>query len=73
VSGEYDASRLESYSLQIKEIVSNCLLVEPNLRPDIVGVASLIAEKILTYTDTVRSRLANAEKKLERDNSRTQK
>lgn len=72
---DYDHERLErnSFSLQVASVVHNCLLTDPLKRPDIVGIAALIADKILTYTDSVRARCSNLEKKLEKEKSKTQK
>lgn len=72
---DYDHDRLarNCYSAQVGLVVKNCLIIDPSKRPDIVGVASLIADKILTYTDTVRSKCTNLEKKLEKEKNKTQK
>ena len=70
---DYDHEKLSLYSPLVGTVVQNCLIVEPLKRPDIIGVASLIAEKILTYTDSVRYRCNNLEKKLEKEKNRTQK
>ena len=73
--GEYDNEKIKrkSYSSLICTVVQNCLIVDPNKRPDIVGVGALIAEKILSYTDTVRYKCYGLEKKLEKEKSKTQK
>lgn len=70
---DYDQTRLSLYSPLILAVVQSCLVVEPLKRPDIIGVAGLVAEKILTYTDTVRYKCNNLEKKLEKEKNRTQK
>jgi hypothetical protein len=54
-------------------VVQTCLIVEPGKRPDIIGVASLVAEKILNYTDSIRYKCVNLEKKLEKEKNKTQK
>jgi serine/threonine protein kinase len=65
---EYDHTKLaaNSYSTQIETVVQNCMIVDNVKRPDIIGVASLIADKILNYTEGVRFKCANLEKKLNR-------
>ena len=72
---DYDQARLarNEYSAQIGLIVHSCLVVEPAKRPDIVAVASLIAERVLTFTDAVRYKCLSLEKKLEKEKNRTQK
>lgn len=72
---DYDYQRLErnSYSPQVSLVVHNCLIIDPVKRPDIFGIAALIADKILNYTDSVRNYCSNLEKKLEKEKSKTQK
>ncbi|RNA20576.1 serine threonine- kinase Nek10, partial [Brachionus plicatilis] len=72
---DFDHERLQrnSYSAQVASVVHHCLIIDPLKRPDIVGIAALIADKILSYTDSVRVRCSNLEKKLEKEKSKTQK
>jgi serine/threonine protein kinase len=72
---DYDHSRLSnnSYSSLISLMIANCLIVDPNKRPDIISVASLITEKILTYTDLIRNKCIYLEKKLEKEKNKTQR
>ena len=72
---DYDHDKLKrfSYSSLVSTVVQNCLIIDPLKRPDIVGVAGLIAEKILTYTDSIRYKCNNLEKKLEKEKNKTQK
>ena len=72
---DYDHQRLErnAYSSLISQVVQTCLIVEPNTRPDIIGIASLVAEKILNYTDSIRYKCVTLEKKLEKEKNKTQK
>ena len=72
---DYDQEKLKrfSYSPLVSLVVQNCLIIDPTKRPDIIGVASIIAEKILNYTDTVRYKCNNLEKKLEKEKNKTQK
>ena len=74
-TADFDRDRIaqHSYSPLMSHVVQSCLMTEPVKRPDIVGVAALIAEKILTYTDGVRYQCVHLEKKLEKEKSRTQK
>jgi hypothetical protein len=72
---DYDHERLvrNSYSDLISHVVKSCLIIEPSKRPDVIGVAALIAEKILTFTDLIRNKSINLEKKLEKEKNKTQK
>jgi hypothetical protein len=72
---DYDQARLtrNDYSPQISMMIHSCLVVEPTKRPDIVAVASMIAERVLTFTDAVRYKCLSLEKKLEKEKNRTQK
>ena len=48
---DYDHEKLKrfKYSPLVASVVQNCLIVDPLKRPDVVGVAGLVAEKILVY------------------------
>ena len=71
---DYDKAKLtKNYSMLVSNVVQTCLRVDPAERPDIVGVAGVIAEKVLTYTDVVRYKCNNLEKKLEKEKNKTQK
>ncbi len=72
---DYDQERIarNSYSSLVTLVVQNCLVVDPLKRADIVGVAALVAEKILTYTDNIRYKCVSLEKKLEKEKNKTQK
>jgi serine/threonine protein kinase len=72
---DYDQERLtrNSYSDLIGQVIRNCLVIDPVKRLDVIGVASLIAEKILTYTDSIRYKSINLEKKLEKEKNKTQR
>lgn len=68
---DYDQDKLTVYSSLVATVVQNCLIVDPLRRPDVVGVAGLVAEKILTYTDLVRYKCNSLEKKLEKEKNKT--
>lgn len=72
---DYDHERLANYAYSplISQVVKSCLAIDPEKRPDIIGVGSLIPEKLLSYTDVVRSQCIHLEKKLEKEKNRTQK
>jgi serine/threonine protein kinase len=70
---DYDETKLSVYSSLVATVVQHCLIVEPAKRPDVVGVAGLVAEKILTYTDSVRYKCNSLEKKLEKEKNRSQR
>lgn len=50
-----------------------CLTPDTELRPDIVGVGSSIAEVIMSHMDEVRTREATLQRKLQREKKRVQK
>jgi len=70
---DYDETKLSPYSCLVSNVVRQCLVVDPIKRPDVVGVAGLVAEKILTYTDSVRYKCNSLEKKLEKEKNRSQR
>ena len=72
---DYDQEKLKrnAYTSLICQVVHTCLIVDPTLRPDIIGVASLVAEKILNYTDCIRYKCVGLERKLEKEKNKTQK
>merc|ERR1712159_550880 len=53
--------------------VEQCLTPDTELRPDIVGVGSSIAEIIMSQMDEVRTRESNLQRKLQREKKRVQK
>nr|XP_039262607.1 serine/threonine-protein kinase Nek10-like [Styela clava] len=61
------------YVSQINFAVTKCLTVEPEHRPDIVEVVSLIAAPMLRYTDNVTKLYHKSERKLEKERRRTQR
>ena len=72
---DYDQDRVvrNGYSPLVSLVLSNCLVVDPIRRCDIIGIAAFIAEKILTYTDHIRYKCASLERKLEKEKNKTQK
>ncbi|CAF4874343.1 unnamed protein product, partial [Rotaria socialis] len=50
-SGEYDETPLKFYSDRIRQIIIECLSIDPQRRPDICSVAILCTEQIMLYTD----------------------
>lgn len=68
-AGEYDQNPLKSYSDRIRQIVAECLTVNPTMRPDICAVAQLCTEQIMLYTDRSCTTIQTLEKRLRpRDN-----
>lgn len=73
VEAEYEPIPSGQYSDKVSETVSRCLTPNPDGRPDIVQVASIISEVMLVYVDKLRSNEISLEKKLERERKRTQR
>ncbi|XP_015752119.1 PREDICTED: serine/threonine-protein kinase Nek10-like [Acropora digitifera] len=73
VEAEYEPVPTGQYSDKVSETISRCLTPNPDGRPDIVEVASIISEVMLVYVDKLRSNEISLEKKLERERKRTQR
>lgn len=72
---DYDLDRVTRnarYSQLVSHVIQNCLVIDPNKRVDIVGVASLIADKMLVFADNFRFKCSSLEKKLEKEKNKTQ-
>ena len=67
--GDYDQHPLKLYSDRLRQIVVECLTVNPSMRPDICAVAQLCTEQIMLYTDRSCTTIQTLEKRLRpRDN-----
>lgn len=73
VEAKYEPVPTGQYSDKVSETISRCLTPNPDGRPDIVEVASIISEVMLVYVDKLRSNEISLEKKLERERKRTQR
>lgn len=58
---------------QINRTVTKCLTVLPEDRPDIIEVVSSISAPMLRYTDNITKLYHKSERKLEKEQKRTQK
>ncbi len=68
---DYDQNPLKYYSDRIRQIVVECLTVDPINRPDICGIAQLCIEQLMLYTDRSCGIIQSYEKRLRpRDNQR---
>lgn len=63
----------ERYSDKLKSVVTACLTVSSEQRPDIVGVASLISDVVLRQMDTLKVQNMILQTRLERERRRAQK
>lgn len=63
-SGQYDQAPLKCYSERMQQIISECLCIDPENRPDICSVAKLCTEQIMTYTDRSCMKAQALEKRL---------
>ncbi|CAF1069447.1 unnamed protein product [Rotaria sordida] len=50
-AGEYDQIPLKYYSDRIRQIIIECLCIDPQHRPDICCIAQLCTEQLMLYTD----------------------
>jgi hypothetical protein len=63
-ASEYDQTPLKYYSDRIRQIVIECLTVNPIHRPDICGIAQLSTEQLMLYSDRSCMRIQLLEKRL---------
>ena len=63
-SSEYDQIPLEHYSNYIRQIIIQCLTVDPLQRPNICSVAQLCTEQLMSYTDRSCTIIQSYEKRL---------
>ncbi|XP_063694825.1 serine/threonine-protein kinase Nek10-like [Bolinopsis microptera] len=73
VESIYAPLPVEYFSSKIISTVQQCMTPDTDLRPDIVGVGSSIAEIIMLHMDEVRTREATLQRKLQREKKRVQK
>jgi serine/threonine protein kinase len=68
---DYDHNPLKHYTDRIQQIVTECLTVDPINRPDILGIAQLCTERLMSFTDRSCSTIQSLEKRLrQRDDQR---
>jgi NIMA (never in mitosis gene a)-related kinase len=68
---DYDQSPLKYYSDRIRQIVIQCLTVDPLSRSDIYGITQLCTEQLMLYTDRSCATIQSLEKRLrQRDHQR---
>ena len=63
-AGDYDQSPLAHYSDRIRQIVIECLCIDPLRRPDIACVAQLCTEQLMIYTDRSCTTIQTLEKRV---------
>lgn len=66
-------SDTEEYSSLINYTVTKCLTVNPDDRPDIIGVVGLIAAPMLSYTDRITVLYHSCQRRLEKEWKHTQR
>ena len=74
------ATVMDTTSRHLRRIVAKCTCVlfsciepDPNRRPDIVGVASLVAERLVMHLEDERKSKRHLQRRLERECKRTQR
>ncbi|XP_062517831.1 serine/threonine-protein kinase Nek10-like [Corticium candelabrum] len=60
------------YSSRISETVARCLTAEPDLRPDIVGLAGSIVDILMLHIDKLSAQQTKTERRLEQERMRVQ-
>ncbi|CAF4602877.1 unnamed protein product [Rotaria sp. Silwood1] len=63
-ASEYDQVPLKYYSDRIRQIIIECLCIDPQRRPDICCVAQLCTEQLMLYTDRSCTTIQTLEKRL---------
>lgn len=63
-ASDYDQTPLKHYSDRIRQIIIECLSIDPLRRPDICSVARLCTEQMMLYTDRSCSTIQILEKRL---------
>ncbi|CAF1027205.1 unnamed protein product [Adineta steineri] len=63
-ASDYDQTPLKHYSDRIRQIIIECLSIDPLRRPDICCVAQLCTEQMMLYTDRSCTIIQTLEKRL---------
>jgi NIMA (never in mitosis gene a)-related kinase len=63
-ASDYDQIPLKDYSDRIRQIIIECLSIDPLRRPDICSVAQLCTEQLMLYTDRSCTTIQTLEKRL---------
>ncbi|CAF0862672.1 unnamed protein product [Adineta ricciae] len=63
-ASEYDQTPLKNYSDRIRQIVVECLCIDPLRRPDICCVSQLCTEQLMLYTDRSCTTIQTLERRL---------
>ncbi|CAI9735694.1 serine/threonine-protein kinase Nek10-like [Octopus vulgaris] len=73
VEADYKPVPEKLYSAQLLQVISSCLSVKPEDRPDVYQLTALISDKMLLHIDCLQLRENSLKRKLEKERSRTQK
>ncbi|GFR67424.1 serine/threonine-protein kinase Nek10, partial [Elysia marginata] len=73
VAGDYKPIPHGEYSTRLLQTIQSCLSVQPEDRPDILGLSGQLSNILLTKIDDLRISRTALEKKLDRERKRTQK
>jgi serine/threonine protein kinase len=63
-ASDYDQTPLKHYSDRIRQIVVECLCIDPIRRPDICSVGQLCTDQLMLYTDRSCTTIQTLEKRL---------
>ncbi|UJR35895.1 hypothetical protein I4U23_028638 [Adineta vaga] len=63
-ASDYDRTPLSYHSKHLQEVVIECLIIDPILRPDICAIAQSCTEELMSYTDLSCNTIQTLEKRL---------
>lgn len=72
-SASYEPIPVGTYSDRMISVVKNCICESAEKRPDIVEVASAMADKLMVYIDSMATQQTTMEKKLEKERHKAQR
>jgi len=64
---------MKSINLEFKMFFFSCICESAEKRPDIVEVASAMADKLMVYIDSMATQQTTMEKKLEKERHKAQR
>ena len=73
VAADYTPIPEKDYTSRLIDTVSCCLRIDPDQRPDILGLSSELSDMLLLHMDALRINQTALERKLDKERKRTQK
>ncbi|XP_052096230.1 serine/threonine-protein kinase Nek10-like isoform X1 [Mytilus californianus] len=72
-SASYDPIPSGTYTDRLINVAKTCICESPEKRPDIVEVASTMADKLMVHIDSMATQQSTMEKKLEKERNKAQR